>query len=35
LDCVIELQKINVTLAFFPENYLAKYQSSVVCAIAK
>jgi hypothetical protein len=30
LDCVIKPQKINVTIVRFPENYLEKYQSSVV-----
>jgi hypothetical protein len=35
LDRVIKPQKIKVTLACFPENYLAKYPSSVVWAIAK
>jgi hypothetical protein len=35
LDCVIEPQKIKVTLACFSENYLAKYQSSDVWAVAK
>jgi hypothetical protein len=35
LDCVIKPKKIKVTLACFLENYLAKYRSSVVWAIAK